>query len=205
MSTICCVIFAFLLGVFNYSLRDNIARTFGVSIDKVDALYAKIGSSADYDPIPEIPEKPMVLNTDINGTQLYSGLPDSKETRILDRSWILHETINELKGNLLVGRGSHLVEVGGWGMQSPHNFILELLLLYGIVGSVLYASIYGVVFRKIILHLKKSAQLRVLSLGIILLFTYSLVQPLIIGQLIVVAVVWVLLACCVSSGDVQVR
>lgn len=201
ISVVSCVFIALLLGTFNYSLRDNIARTFGTSANSINSLYSKIGINTEYNLTPEIPEKPAVINADIDEKQIYSGLPEPSESRVLNRNWILNETFKALEGNILLGRGSHLVKVGGWGMHSPHNFILELLLLYGAIGSVLYALVYRAVFKKITPQLKNSAHLKASLVGMILILAYSLVQPLVVSQMAVIAVIWILLACCVVSID----
>ena len=78
----------------------------------------------------------------------------------------------------------------GWGYHPPHNMLLEVLIYIGIFGAIPYFAITFFIPVQAIRRLRR----RVLSSGFLLgysmLLGYSLLQPLITDQLIVLLAAW---------------
>lgn len=90
------------------------------------------------------------LPNDIHFFESQSG-KDEVIIRASDqvRSFYWNVAIKEIKKNILLGRGSCEIEYEGT-FQSPHNFMLELLLSFGLIGAlyaviIIFFPLYGVI------------------------------------------------------------
>ena len=104
------------------------------------------------------------------------------------RSTMWETAIDNLRGSLFFGTGRLLYPVE-WNnmihMQSPHNFILELLLSYGLFGAIIHLAILIVIFiivwKRSGLHLRRNL---LLSTGVFVAFAF--LQPMLTSYLAIV-------------------
>lgn len=170
--------------VFSYSnsyRKADVKRTFSLPISIVTRI---LNIETSYDMLDNI-------NRDIIPDRT---VPDENEdvSRVsMTRSRLFGQSLHEIEDNLLLGKGTHAVRLKGWGYQSPHNFILEILLCYGIIGGMIYSLVaFYPIYLMIRRRKTKEALLFLTGYGSIFLF--SMVEPLLADKLVILLPLWLL-------------
>ena len=111
------------------------------------------------------------------------------------RKYLIKCAINNIKRSPIIGYGTYTFEYndgGGIKYQSAHNFILEYLCLYGIIGTLIYSLIAIFLIKNYIFkefeHIKFF-----IAISLFLILIHSLVQPTMLN-VIVVYTFWSLLS-----------
>lgn len=122
---------------------------------------------------------------------------EEKMSRTSDilRGQLWSEAIEKIKENPIFGKGIITLnyELSGKTVeQSPHNFILELLLSYGILGTVAYLISVKNMFKNLYLNNQKTEN-KLIFIGEILIFTcFALFQPIMMSLICVIVLMYTL-------------
>ena len=118
-------------------------------------------------------------NDDINPEFEKSNITNSEMIKSDDlRNYLFKKSISEIKNNPLIGNGVIYFNIEtnyGVSLQSAHNFILEYINAYGIIGFVLYSLIHILILSY--MNLKNKKAISVLCLSVFATLIQSLVEP----------------------------
>lgn len=103
---------------------------------------------------------------------VFVSIKDQARVDLIDSMWDQYNNYSNLQQ--LVGSGNNLI---GWREAPPHNFVYELLLCYGKIGTSLF--LLGVVITIIVIVKSKSINKRYCLLIIGMALIIGLVQPFI--------------------------
>lgn len=103
---------------------------------------------------------------------VFKSISDQARSDLADSMWEQYNNYSYLQK--LIGNGNNLVT---WREAPPHNFIYELLLCYGKIGTILF--VLGIVIVIVMLLKSKSSNKRYSLLIIGLTLIVGLVQPFI--------------------------
>lgn len=125
-----------------------------------------------------------------NGTE--SNIPEKNDTILNNntniekvksdniRKYLVNKSIESIKKSPLIGEGIMYFDVNtdyGVSLQSAHNFILEYINAYGIIGFIIYLFIHFRIILNIFIHLKDRNLFALIILTIPVILIQSLVQP----------------------------
>lgn len=138
-------------------------------------------------------------------SQIDIGDPDydlpKNQTRDLTHGRILARSIAVLENHWLWGTGRPVIFFSGWGYHPPHNLFLEVLTFVGIFGSIPYLMIALLIpvaaIRRLGIRVLRSTYLW----GVAGLFCYSMLQPLITDQLVLLMLVWGFFGALMGPGE----
>lgn len=168
--------------------RTVINKVFGESTLKPNPEDVE-GDDNDFEPEKD-PEPPEATPDITNANPFFDNVPEDGVVVSLTRDRIYKRTSAILKEYWLFGTGRHSIQFYGWGYQSPHNYILEMLTCYGVVGSIIYAGITFYLIAYFIRRIKKDKRNILFLTSYLIVFTFSMVEPLLGDKLMIVLTVW---------------
>lgn len=163
----------------NVVVKEDILRTFSIP-NQVISMVLNTGSGQS---IMDSINKDIIPDSELP--------PDDPSAPVasMTRSWLFAQSLHEIEDHLILGKGTHAVFLRGWGYQSPHNFILEIILCYGILGGLIYSALafYPVY---LMIRNRKSKKSLLFLLGYGSVFLFSMVEPLLADKLIILLPFW---------------
>jgi len=176
----------------NAMVKEDIERTFSIPNQVISMVLDSGSGQSIMDSINKdiIPDK-----------ELPTDDPDAPVSS-MTRSWLFAQSLHEISDHLVLGKGTHAVFLRGWGYQSPHNFILEIILAYGILGGLIYSALafYPVY---LMIRNRKSKKSMLFLLGYASVFLFSMVEPLLADKLIIVLPLWSLSGGLYANDEVK--
>ena len=129
------------------------------------------------------------------------NLPFQPSENSLTREKIYNQSIKIIKNNLFFGTGRPSVFMNNWGLQGAHNYILEILLCYGIIGGTIYIilSLYPIIDLIKNNKCKHLNAIYVFSYG--MLFLQSMFEPILSSKIIILLCVYGLAAAIKNSSN----
>ena len=121
--------------------------------------------------------------TNSDDTEQLHESQEMERTSDLIRKNMWYAAVNKVKENPILGTGIMTYDVNMNNrivQQGPHNFILELLLCYGVIGSLIYTVILYKMYKTTLKKGNKVLKLIILTS----LFAYSFFQPTFVSYLI---------------------
>ncbi len=103
---------------------------------------------------------------------------------------ILARSLAVLEKHWVWGTGRPVIFFDGWGYHPPHNLFLEVLTFIGIVGAVPYFAVALFIPIVALIRLRLRAFRSAYLIGLAALLGYSLLQPLITDQLVLLMLTW---------------
>lgn len=138
-----------------------------------------------------------MLSTKTSATQADIGQNGKNEEKtpssnikMITRPWLYRESLIAIKSNFLIGTGSSLVYIEGWGMHPSHNFFLEVFLTYGVILGFLYIAILFLPLIHFSKNAKRSPYSWISLLSFCSLFLFAMFEPVLTDQILVATVVW---------------
>lgn len=113
-----------------------------------------------------------------------------KSVKMITRPWLYKESLIAIKAHPLVGTGSSLVFIEGWGMHPSHNYFMEAFLAYGMIFGFLYMAILFLPVFHFIKNANRSPYIFASLISFASLFLFAMVEPILTDQILVVMVVW---------------
>lgn len=108
----------------------------------------------------------------------------------LTREKLFKESIKEISENFWIGTGRPAIYIEGWGYQASHNYILEIMLSYGIIGACIYLALAAYPIIKLLKYFKQSNVVRIFLYSYMATLLYSMVEPILSNKIIIIICIW---------------
>jgi len=140
-----------------------------------------------------------IKEEEIQDENLVSDDPDQEKApengiiTSLTRNRIHNRVDDILTKHWVLGVGRHAVYFYGWGYQSPHNYLSEIVMCYGAIGGIfylliaLYPILYFIQNRK---RTRNNKQYKLYLIGYTALFGFSMLEPLMIDKILILILIW---------------
>lgn len=136
---------------------------------------------------------PIELGQHILNNEVVPNQP-TEDRRLLTRSWIYQEAFTGFMQNPWLGSGSHLIYFEGWGEQSSHNYLVDILLTFGLIGGSIFIVIIAFPIWALLLAMAHK-KIRIVSiLGIASVMLFSMVEPILTDKMLIILLVWLICA-----------
>lgn len=125
-------------------------------------------------------------NTDTSESTLLESTPNLRKD-------LLVRSIQLLQENPLLGTGRPTIFVNKVGNFTIHNYIFEVFLNYGLIVGCMYFVVALIPLFTILKNLKKRTAITktlVFSVGYLLVFIYSMVEPILSSKIVVLLPLW---------------
>lgn len=139
-------------------------------------------------PTPSAPGPPGPIVQGAENNPDYE--PGTKVPQNLTHARVLKRSLEVASAHWLWGTGRSVIYFWGWGYHPPHNMFLEVLIYLGVFGAIPYFCITLFIPIQALKRLGKRTLSSGFLLGYSMLLGYSLLQPLITDQLIVLLAAW---------------
>ncbi|MBQ9298578.1 MAG: O-antigen ligase family protein [Clostridia bacterium] len=138
----------------------------------------------------------MITNSDYNS-------PYQPSEKSLTREKIYYKSLQTIRNNLLIGTGRPTVFFDGWGHQGAHNYILEILLCYGVLGGGIYISLAIYPIIKVAANKKNKKLTYMYLLSYIVAFFQSMFEPMLSTKMIILLCVYALAASIINTEKIE--
>lgn len=189
LTAILSFVLLFGLAKYNSKSRTDISRSFYFP-QKILIEVFNLDKTIDIESIYGTNQWDKSLQDEENVNPDVDNLDNNEETFSLTRDRLLSRSLQILSKYWLIGTGRHSLYFSGWGYQTPHNFILEILICFGIIGGIFYLAVILIPFIVSFLYRNKSPNYLFFCLSFLIILVYSMVEPILSDKLIVVGVMW---------------
>ena len=115
---------------------------------------------------------------------------NKQKVESLTRETLFEESIKVISENFWLGTGRQAIYIDGWGYQAAHNYILEAMLCYGMIGACIYFTLVAYPIIKISKYFKQSNIVKIFLYSYIAILVYSMVEPILSNKIIILICVW---------------
>lgn len=112
----------------------------------------------------------------------------TEEKYSLTRPLLWIRTWHVLKSHWLFGTGRSAVYMRNWGYQSTHNIILDAVLCFGAIGSMLYLSVLYYPINKTMSN--KSGYSKLYACGFLIVLLFAMVEPVLSNRPLITILLW---------------
>lgn len=183
----------------NPQIKKDMTRTLEVPqkvVSKLFSLKPPPGSDGDENLLDEddiVEEEPQTQDEFALDNPDREAAPEDGIVTSLTRNRIQNRVNNILTKHWVLGVGRHAVYFYGWGYQSPHNYLSEIIMCYGVIGGILYILIALYPFLYFIKNkkwTKNNKHYKLYLIGYMALFGFSMLEPLMIDKILILIIIW---------------
>lgn len=174
------------------AMRVDIERSFYYPITVLNSVFQ---ADIEVDEESIVGDKPMsdeqlaVYHDDLSDPDA-EDIVGSDTLFSLTRDRIYRKTFAVFEKYWLFGTGRHALYFTDWGYNSPHNYVFEILLYFGVVGSLIYLIFIFFPVYNAIRSAKKNIRYIYFLIGFGMVFIYSMVEPLLSDKILIIGTIW---------------